>query len=143
MAVVDEDEDTMAAVKEDLDSLRTSADISSSDLARVEKVIEAIAFFIGGEESELDEARRSVMLAPWKHTGWKEMAEATEDGSFVAIMARETAGRSVPPVGSVDASGLADAVVGTGDPADVQRSIVLAPWRVEGWAALRECVTRA
>lgn len=143
MAVVDEDEDTMAAVKEDLDSLRTSADISAEDLARVEKVLEAISFWLGGEEAELDEARRSVMLAPWKHTGWKEIAGAAEDGTFAAVMARETAGRSVPPVGSLDARGLADAVVSTGAPADAQRGIVLAPWRVEGWTALVECVSQA
>lgn len=143
MAVTDEDEDTMAAVKEDLDSLRTSADISASDLARVEKVVEAISLFLGGEESELDEARRSVMLAPWKHIGWKELAGATEESSFAAVMARETAGRSVPPVGELDARGLADAVVGTGAVGDAQRSVVLAPWRNEGWSALTECVSRA
>lgn len=143
MAVADDDEDTMVAVKEDLDSLRTSADISATDLARVEKVIEAISFFLGGEESELDEARRSVMLAPWKHTGWKELAGAAEDSSFAAVMARETAGRSVPPVGSLDAGGLADAITGTGAPADAQRGIMLAPWRVQGWTALAECVSQA
>ncbi|OAF99704.1 TPR-like protein [Paraphaeosphaeria sporulosa] len=143
MAVADEDEDTMAAVKEDLDALRTAADVSPEDLARVEKVLEAISVVLGSEENELDEARRSVMLAPWKHTGWKELAGAAEEGPFAAVMARETAGRSVPPVGGLDARGLADAVVGTGAVADAQRSVVLAPWRIEGWGALRECVSKA
>lgn len=143
MAVADDDEDTVAAVREDLELLRTSSNISAADLARVEEVIEAISFFLGGQESVLDEARRSVMLAPWKHTGWKQMAGATEDRSFAALMARETAGRSVPPVGSLSAEGLADAVVGTGAPADAQRGVVLAPWRAEAWAALRECVSEA
>ncbi|KAL5423211.1 hypothetical protein PMIN04_004100 [Paraphaeosphaeria minitans] len=143
MAVTDEDEDTMAAVKEDLDALRTAVDVSPEDLARVEKVLEAISVVLGGEENELDEARRSVMLAPWKHNGWKELAGAAEEGAFAAVMARETAGQSVPPVGGLDARGLADAVVGTGVVADAQRSVVLAPWRMEGWGALRECMSRA
>ncbi|KAJ4348373.1 Superkiller protein 3 [Didymosphaeria variabile] len=143
MAVTDEDEDTMAAVKEDLDSLRTSSDISESDLSRVEKVIEAISLFLGGEESELDEAKRSVMLAPWKHMGWKELAGATERSTFGAVMARETAGRSVPPLGGLDAKDLADAVAGTGKVGDAQKGVVLAPWRKEGWGALRECVSKA
>ncbi|KAL1602785.1 Superkiller protein 3 [Paraconiothyrium brasiliense] len=142
MAVADEDEDTMAAVKEDLDSLRTSSDTSGPDLARVEKVIEAISLFLGGEESVLDEAKRSIMLAPWKHFGWKELAGATEN-TFGAVMARETAGRSVPPVGGLDAKDLADAVAGTGKMGDAQRGVVLAPWRVEVWSALRECVSKA
>ncbi|KAF1970365.1 TPR-like protein [Bimuria novae-zelandiae CBS 107.79] len=144
MAVEDEDQDTMKAVKDDLEALRTSSDLSVSDLARVEKVLEAISFVLGGEESEVDEARRGVMLKPWGHVGWMEMAGAGAavegETAFAAIMARETAGRSVPPGGSLDATGLAEAVVGTGLAADAQRGIVLAPWRETTWAALRECV---
>jgi hypothetical protein len=43
----------------------------------------------------------------------------------------------------LDARGLADAVVGTGAVGDAQRGVVLAPWRTEGWSALKECVSRA
>ncbi|KAJ4290988.1 Superkiller protein 3 [Kalmusia sp. IMI 367209] len=143
MAVVDEDEDTMAAVKEDLDSLRADKSLTAQDLMRVEKVIEAISLFLGGEESELNEARCSVMLAPWKHTGWAELAGAAKDSTFAAVMARETARGTVPPTGTLGAKGLADAMVGTGVVGDAQRGVMLAPWRREGWAALVECVQSA
>jgi superkiller protein 3 len=139
MAVVDQDEDTMEAVKEDLDSLRTNKDLTFEQLARVEKIIEAIGFFLGGQESEVDEARCSVMLAPWKHTGWTELADAAGD-AFSATMAKETARRGAPPTGTLSAVGLAKAFSGTGDLEDAQRGIVLAPWSQDGWGALADCV---
>lgn len=143
MAVVDEDKDIMEAVKEDLDSLRTDKGLTIEQLARVEKVIEAIGFFLGGEKRELDEARRSVVHAPWKHTGWTELADAAGGDEFAATMAKETARRSVPPGGTLDAAGLAKAFAGTGLVGDAQRAVVLAPWAREGWSVLADCVQRA
>ncbi|KAF2679142.1 TPR-like protein [Lentithecium fluviatile CBS 122367] len=142
MAVVDEEEDTMEAVKEDLDALRTDKDLTADHLARVEKVIEAIGFVLGGEDKELDEAKCSVMLAPWKYTGWAELADAAGD-AFAATMAKETARRGVPPNGTLSAVGLARAFAGTGDVRDAQRGVVLAPWCGEGWSALTACVKGA
>lgn len=143
MAMIDEDVDTMEAVREDLESLRTDKGLTPEHLARVEKVLEAISCSIGGEEQELDEARRGVMLAPWKHTGWTELADATGGDAFAATMAKETARRSVAPVGTLDTEGLANAFAGTGDVKDAQRAIVLAPWCREGWSALVECLKAA
>ncbi|KAF2730460.1 TPR-like protein [Polyplosphaeria fusca] len=139
MAVLDEDSDTMTAVKNDLDALRTNTSLSPANLARVEKVLDAIALFAsrGDEGQVLNEIRESVMLAPWKHGGWGNLAEASGDG-FAAVLARETARRNVPPVGGLDAVELARAVAGTGGLADAQRGVVLAPWRGEGWGALGE-----
>jgi superkiller protein 3 len=145
MAVVDEDEDTMEAVKEDLDALRTDTTLSAYELGRVEKIIESIAFFTGdgGKGSAMDEARASVMLAPWKHVGWAQLADAAGGDKFAAEMAKETARSGVPPMGTLDAVGLARAVGGTGDVKDVQKGVVLAPWAAEGWGALVECVRSA
>ncbi|KAF2868983.1 hypothetical protein BDV95DRAFT_596662 [Massariosphaeria phaeospora] len=141
MALLDDDADTMDAVKPDLAALRTDASLSAAQLARVETVIEAIAMWLGGEAEELDEARRAVVLAPWKHTGWAALAGvAGGDDAFAATMARETAGRSVPPGGALDAVALAGALAGTGEVRDAQRGVVLAPWCGEAWAALAECV---
>ncbi|KAF1949796.1 TPR-like protein [Byssothecium circinans] len=130
MAVIDEDEDTMSAIQADLSLLRTSKDLTSEQLSRVEKVLDGMSFLLGGEDREMDEARTSVMLAPWKNVGWEELANAAggDAGGFASVMARETAGRCVPPSGTLDAVGLARAVVGTGCVADVQRGVVLAPW---------------
>jgi superkiller protein 3 len=140
MTVLDKDTETMDAIKNDLERLRTNKDLSDEQLARVEKVIEAISTSLGGEEQELDEARRSVMLAPWKHTGWSELADAAGGDVFASTIAKKTAMRNALTLGAVR---LAGAVGGTGGVGDAQRSVVLAPWRSEGWAALGECVRAA
>ncbi|KAH7085217.1 hypothetical protein BKA63DRAFT_499206 [Paraphoma chrysanthemicola] len=140
MTVLDDDLETMEAIRDDLDRLRTDKSITDHQLARVEKIIEALSISLGGEAQELDEARRSIMLAPWKHTGWSELADAADGDVFASTLAKETAMRNAPPNGSLDAVGLAGAVAATGQVGDVQRAIVLAPWRKEGWSALVECV---
>ncbi|KAF2007972.1 TPR-like protein [Amniculicola lignicola CBS 123094] len=143
MAVMDNDVDTMEAVREDLDALRTDKSLSLHQLARVEKVCDAIGFCLGGVSEEVNEARRSVMLTPWKHHGWQGLATVVEDGSFAAIMAKKTARRSVPPHGELGAVGLAKAYAGTSVVGDAQRAILLAPWEKEGWIALAEGVKGA
>ncbi|RYO73535.1 Superkiller protein 3 [Alternaria arborescens] len=143
MTVLDDDLETMEAIKDDLDRLRTNKELSDDQLARVEKVAEAISVSLGGEEQELDEARRSVMLAPWKHTGWTELADAAGGDIFASTLAKETAMRNAPPMGTLSAVGLAGAMGSTGNVGDAQRAIVLAPWCSDGWSALAECVQSA
>lgn len=140
MTVLDDDMETMQIIKDDLDRLRTNKELDQTQLARVEKVLEAISISLGGEEQELDEARRSIMLFPWKHTGWSELADAAGDHAFASTLARETAMRNAPPNGALDAVGLAGAMGKTGRVGDAQRGIVLAPWRRESWSALVDCV---
>jgi superkiller protein 3 len=130
MTVLDDDLETMEAIKDDLDRLRTNKELSDEQLARVEKVAEAISVSLGGEEQELDEARRSVMLAPWKHTGWAELADAAGGDVFASTLAKETAMRNAPPNGALSAVGLAGAMGSTGNVGDAQRAIVLAPGAV-------------
>ncbi|RAR09629.1 tpr-like protein [Stemphylium lycopersici] len=143
MTVVDEDLETMEAIKDDLDRMRTNKQLNDEQLARVEKVVEAISICLGGEEQDLNEARRSVMLAPYKHTGWAELADATGGNVFASTLARETAMRNTPPKGRLGAVGLVCAMSGTGDVGDAQRAIMLAPWRRGGWSGLAECVQSA
>ncbi|KAI4922110.1 hypothetical protein J4E90_000538 [Alternaria incomplexa] len=143
MTVLDDDLETMEAIKDDLDRLRTNKELGDEQLARVEKVIEAISVSLGGEEQELDEARRSVMLAPWKHTGWTELADAAEGDAFASTLAKETAMRNAPPNGTLGAVGLSGAMGGTGDVGDAQRAVVLAPWVADSWSGLAECVQSA
>jgi superkiller protein 3 len=143
MTVLDDDLETMEAIKDDLERLRTNKDLSDNQLARVEKVIEAISISLGGEEQDLDEARRSIMLAPWKHTGWSELADAAGGDVFASTLAKETAMRNAPPNGSLDAVGLAGATAATGNVSDAQRAVVLAPWCAVGWSAMAECVKSA
>lgn len=142
MTVLDDDLETMEAIKDDLNRLRTDKKLTDGQLARVEKVIEAISISLGGEGQALDEARRSVMLAPWKHTGWAELANAAGGDEFASTLTKETAMRNAPPNGSLGAVGLAGAMASTGDVRDAQRAIITAPWCREGWTGLVECVDR-
>jgi superkiller protein 3 len=139
MAVVDDDTETCEAVLEDLNALRTDKTLDAHQLSRVEKIIEAIAILLGGPDAELLEIRRSIMLTPWKQTGWQGLAQETAD-PYPAIMARETARRNVPPNAELNAVGLAEAFAGTGSAADAQRAVMLAPWGMEGWNALVDAV---
>ncbi|KAF2122098.1 hypothetical protein BDV96DRAFT_640163 [Lophiotrema nucula] len=139
MTVLDEDIETMEAVKEDLEALRTDKELREEQLARVEKVLDAIALFThkGDEQEVLNEVQRSVMLAPWKHVGWQDLAETSGDG-YAATLARETARRNAPPAGTLTSAGLAKAFSSTGEVADSQRAIMMAPWNKTGWTALAE-----
>ncbi|USP73452.1 Superkiller protein 3 [Curvularia clavata] len=143
MTVLDDDLETMEAIKDDLDRMRTNKNLTDQQLARVEKVVEAISISLGGEEQELDEARRSVMLAPYKHTGWAELADATGGNEFASTLAKETAMQNAPPKGTLGAAGLAGAMNGTGDVGDAQRAIMLAPWCKDNWGGLAECIQSA
>ncbi|KAH7393775.1 hypothetical protein DE146DRAFT_107030 [Phaeosphaeria sp. MPI-PUGE-AT-0046c] len=140
MTVLDDDLETMEAIRDDLERLRTRKNISDQQLARVEKVVEAISTCLGGEAQELDEARRSIMLAPWKHAGWSELADATSGNVFASTLAKETAMRNAPPNGSLNAVGLAGAMAATGHIGDAQRAVVLAPWETVGWSAVGDAV---
>lgn len=143
MTVLDDDVEIMEIIKDDLDRLRTDKDLSDEQLVRIEKVVEAISISLGGSEQELDDARRSVMLAPWKHTGWSELADAAGGDNFASTLAKETARRNAPPNGTLGAVGLAGAMAATGDASDAQRAIVLAPWEQQGWSGLIECLQSA
>jgi superkiller protein 3 len=139
MAVVDDDIETCEAVREDLEALRTDKSLDASQHERVEKVCEAIAVLLEGDVGMIGEVQRTVMLAPWKQTGWQDLAGETGD-AYAAVMARETARRNVPPHGDLGAVGLAKAFAGTGTVADAQRAVVLAPWHQDGWNTLADTV---
>ena len=143
MTVLDDDLETMQAIKDDLDRLRTDKNLTDEQLARVEKVVEAISISLGGVEQELDEARRSVMLAPWKHNGWSELADAAGGGAFATTLTKETALRNAPPNGTLGSKSLAGAISSTGDASDAQRAVFVAPWSSKGWEGLVECVQGA
>ncbi|KAF2198577.1 TPR-like protein [Delitschia confertaspora ATCC 74209] len=141
MAVMDEDTETMDAIKDELSSLRTKDGLDEHLRARIEKVLDAVAALSGGEEDKEAEVKRSIMLAPWQSVGWTELADSADD-AFPATMALKTATRSVPPNGELDAVDLAKAFAGTGTIGDAQRAVMLAPWAKEGWNALTGAIAQ-
>ncbi|OCK84397.1 TPR-like protein [Lepidopterella palustris CBS 459.81] len=132
MAALDEDAETIDAVLADLQALRTSADIDSSQLVRVEKVLAAIAAVGGSASAVENETKTKIMLNPAHSIGWQQLAECSEE-PFPAQMALKTALKCVPPAGPLHALDLARAFAGTGTLGDAQRAVVLAPWDVVGW----------
>ncbi|GME51107.1 Antiviral protein [Neofusicoccum parvum] len=153
-ASLDEDSDTMDAVRDDLQALRTRPDLDTHQLRRIEKVLDAIASLSStGDQANVDvqtEIQTSIMLAPHQPHGWSQLADLVADGSkeeiggdeevFPAKMALVTAKRAVPPHGPLSAEELAQAFAGAGTVADTQRAVMCAPWRAEGWNALGECI---
>lgn len=135
IALLDEDEDSLEAVVEELQSLRTNEKVSATEQSHIGEVLRAIAT----EKTPLDmtnQMQNDIMLYPNLPHGWSSLAEATED-DYAAQMALKVAARGIPPRGELEGQDLARAYAGTGRAADAQRAVLLAPWEKDGWRALR------
>ena len=149
MSIVEDepDEETVEAVREELESLRVAEKISQNDLTRIERVLESMAQICpkyssdstSADREALNEIQESIMLYPWKANGWRRFAEESDD-SYAKEMALAVAMGNVPPKGVLTAEELCDAYAQAGTVADAQRAIITAPWRREGWEGLADCV---
>ncbi|KAK8217843.1 hypothetical protein IWZ01DRAFT_445537 [Phyllosticta capitalensis] len=163
MAVVDydgTDDETLQALRDDLDALRARNDVDDSTRARVDRVLFAMAAVSSSSssssasDSPLATAQRSVLLSPAAAQGWSLLSEAAaaaevEDEAVdakddaaahaaqMALLAARQAGAGV------GAEELAHAYAACGlRVADAQRAVLLAPWKAAGWEALGEGVGR-
>jgi superkiller protein 3 len=142
MACIEEDVETMDAVRDELEGLRIKEGISEKDLDKIERVLEAMTTLSPSSSSSSDllaEVQSTILLYPWKSAGWKHFAAETDEAQ-PKEMALRTAERNVPPRGALEAKDLAEALAGTGRIADAQRGIMVAPWCAQGWRALAEGV---
>lgn len=144
IALIDEDTDTLGAVKVDLTNLQTREDLSPEQKLRIAQLLTAIARVNSGEteqsSSQMSQATAAVMLAPSQPHGWLELGNLTES-SFPAEMGLLAAKRAVPPLGRLEAEALCKAFTKTGRLGDSQRAIATAPWSVLGWQNLKELLT--
>ncbi|TKX24637.1 putative superkiller protein [Elsinoe australis] len=145
MSGMEDDVDAVDAIREDLLRLQALEGVSEADKERVGRVLVALAGTgMQGDEKDsavLEEVKRGVMLAPEKMGGWTLLSRlGEEDGGYAADMALLMAKRSVPPFGPTEADELAGAYAGTGVVGDAQRSVMLAPWRKEGWSAFGDAL---
>ncbi|KAL8797526.1 MAG: hypothetical protein Q9195_000342 [Heterodermia aff. obscurata] len=144
IALIDEDTDTLEAVKFDLTSLQTREDLGPEQKLKVAQLLTAIAQVDSGEteqsNSQMSQATAAVMVAPSQPHGWLELGNLTEN-SFPAEMGLLAARRAVPPVGQLEAEALCKAFTKTGRLCDSQRAILTAPWSVLGWQNLKELLT--
>ncbi|KAG6018127.1 hypothetical protein E4U54_002737 [Claviceps lovelessii] len=145
VALLDQDEGSLEAVVEELQSLRTNDKVTSADQSQIGEVLRSIAGLADGhtEQDVIQQVQEDVMLYPHRPHGWSSLADVTGD-EHTAQMALVVAARAIPPRGSLEADDLAKAYAGTGKLADAQRAAVLSPWSDSGWTALRagvECIS--
>ncbi|KAL9031505.1 MAG: hypothetical protein Q9196_000484 [Gyalolechia fulgens] len=139
IAVLDDDQDTVDAVFDDLQQLRTREDLGLYQHKQLAQLLSAIAaLYPGGRDqclAQLAEATTAAMLTPSLPYSWSQVAKLMDE-SHPAKMAVLTAVRNAPPGGDLNAEDLAEAYAGTREGENAQRSIMLAPWKSLGWEAL-------
>lgn len=138
IAVLDDDHDTVDAVFEDLQQMRTREDIEPRQQKQLAQLLAAIAaLYLDGKDqsvAQLSEATANVMLTPSLPYNWSQVAALTDE-SHPAEMVVLTAVRKAPHGGDLNAEDLSEAYAGTREGRDAQRSIMLAPWKSFGWEA--------
>lgn len=144
IALIDKDADAIAAVEDDLKSLRLSNKLLTHEKDQVAQVLHGVSAFRIAQEPEksnaaLFEAQREIMMAPAEARGWSELAQVSGD-SQAAEMALSNAKRKIPPRGETSAEELSAAYADTGRRRDALQAIMVAPWGEKGWNALADCL---
>jgi superkiller protein 3 len=141
IAALDSDEETTAAVRDDLVALRTNPKLQTADQAQIDSLLSALASLNDNENNDaaLASAQTATLLNPERSHAWKLLAELSGD-SYAADMALQTAQKAVPPNGTSSAGELATAFAGVGTVADAQRAMALAPWERIGWETMAEAL---
>lgn len=149
IALLDADKDAIEAVESDLHNMITRDDIDIHDRAKLLKLLAAISAKGFTEDAalpedlrQMGEATSAVMLSPGQPSGWMELSTIA-DCAFPAEMAIDRALRSVPPHSNLEAVDLSLAYAQTGKAGDAFRSVMIAPWRREGWEELENCLASA
>lgn len=136
VSLLDDDTESLSAVIDDLQTLRTSSKVTAAEQSSIGEVLRASAQVLNkNPEAVLAEIQADVFLFPNLPAAWSRLAKATGDGN-AADMALRTAMMSAPPQGELDTKGLAEALAGTGRAKDAQSAIMFAPWVKEGWESL-------
>ncbi|KAI5293987.1 Superkiller protein 3 [Ascosphaera acerosa] len=151
VALLDNDGDAIEAVEADLQEARLRGDgdgdgdsngIRDRDRLRISRVLVAIAAVRAGQISPQDpryveEALRSIMLAPFQPQGWVELARKTAD-PYAAVVALRNTVETLAPKGTLDATDLAASFALLETEQAARRSIMAAPWVADGWVAYAE-----
>ena len=147
IAVLDDDQDTALAVRDDLLSLRTMDGISLGEQEQIETLLSALATLLPSEDGEEDDdaelsvAQVAIMLNPDHPQAWNRLADLSGETS-AANMVLKTAQKAVPPSGALEPKTLAKAFAGAGTIGDAQRAISLAPWEPYGRSAMNEALSK-
>ncbi|CAI4214707.1 unnamed protein product [Parascedosporium putredinis] len=144
IALLDGDEESIAAVVSELHALRVSDKVKDEDHSRIGMVLNCLGMVDEDrtEEDVLTEIQTDIMLYPHLPHGWTALAEVS-GSEFPADMAVKVALAGIPPRGGLEATDLAKAYAGTGRAGDAQVAIFAAPWANDGWEALSYIVEQA
>lgn len=137
IALLDQDEGSIEAVTEELQTLRTKDTVTSTEHSRIGEVMRAMAGLGEGKSPQdmLEQTQTDIMLHPHLPHGWSALAQ-TKSEAYPADMALTVAKRGIPPRGQLDAQDLAKTYAGTGKIGDAQRAAFMAPWEKAGWSSL-------
>lgn len=141
VGILDEDEESLEAVRIELERLRTSENTTSAEQFDIGEVLQAAAAVAdagsGTGHGLLTQAQTDVFLYPQLPHGWSSLGDLAGNGEeFPREMAVRVASQGIPPKGELSAEDLAKTYGSTGKPPNSQISIMLAPWMKEGWQDL-------
>jgi superkiller protein 3 len=139
ITLLDNDLESLEAVTSTLHDLRATHTLTEQEQGQVGEVLRSIAALkeVDNEHAVQYEVQTDVYLHPDHPHGWSRLADAG-DSVNAAEFGLKTAVKAVPPYGKLDAFDISAASSKTGKAGDVQRAILLAPWRRSGWDALAD-----
>jgi superkiller protein 3 len=144
ISLLEDDNDSIEAAAEDLQSLRASDQLTVVEQQNVSTILTAIASMSGTSETskaeKTAEISTSILLSPSQPYGWTALAEQGTE-SYPADMALKTSQRSVILGKNIDAEDLAGAFADSRTSGNVQRAIAVAPWSSKGWMVLYEVIS--
>lgn len=138
VGILDEDEESLEAVRIELERLRTNENTTSAEQFDIGEVLQAAAAVAdadaGTGQGLLAQAQTDVVLYPQLPHGWSSLGNLAGNGEeFPREMAVRVASQGIPPKGELGADDLAVTYGSTGKAVNSQISIMLAPWMEEGW----------
>ncbi|KAI3402018.1 hypothetical protein diail_3992 [Diaporthe ilicicola] len=136
IGILDNDEESLDAVRVELEKLRTNEKTKSAEQYDIGEVLQAAAAVAeeGTGQGLLAQAQTDVLLYPHLPHGWSSLGDMADlDEDFPREMAVRVASQAIPPKADLGAEDLAKPYGSTGKALNSQISIVLAPWMREGW----------
>ncbi|KAJ5614426.1 TPR-like protein [Penicillium herquei] len=146
IAILDGDKELIKSSESYLNTLLVRDEIDTQDRTKLLKLLATVSTLglsddpaLSEETKRIKETTAAIMLSPGQPQAWTELSNASKS-RYPAEMAIDRALRSVPPHGNLEAADLSQAYAQSGNSGDALRSIMVAPWRPEGWDALKSVV---
>ncbi|KAF3942153.1 hypothetical protein ABW19_dt0207265 [Dactylella cylindrospora] len=133
IGTMEKDEAIMESVIDDLEAVRGDPKTSTSDSKRINKLLLAMADVSG--QNTISTCTSAIFLTPSSSAAWESLANVSDE-TFPADMALDLAQSKAV----LNTEELCEAFEASGTLDHDQMSIIVAPWRQEGWRRLVEDV---